>query len=132
MKHLVQEQSVFQVSIILKALINGKKVDHWVLWTFFIYNLLVLLALSSSSSIIIKVCSTFGTIVSVQVGSLLTHWLRSVGKRSSGPRVPLPVITVSIYLFILDIIIPNNFNQCIKLKLITDHDKVNELFFANK
>jgi hypothetical protein len=46
--------------------------------------------------------------------------------------VPLPVITVSIYLFILDIIIPNNFNQYIKLKLITDHDKVNELFFANK
>ncbi len=98
----------------------------------FVYNMLVLLALPPSSSIIIKVCVTFWTIVSVQVGSLLAYWLRSVVKQLSGPGVPLPVITVSIYLFILDIIIPNNFNQYIKLKLITDHDKVNELFFANK
>jgi len=80
---------------------------------FFVYNILLLLALLPSSSIIIKVYVTFGAIVSVQVGSLLTYYLVSVVKKLSGPGLALPVITVSMYLFILDIIIPNNFNQCI-------------------
>ncbi len=81
----------------------------------FVYNMLLLLALPPSSSIIVKVCVTFGMIVGVQVGSLLTYWLYSVMKQLSAPGVPLPIITASIYLFILDIIIPNNFNQCIEL-----------------
>jgi hypothetical protein len=52
--------------------------------------------------------------ISVQMGCLLTGWLQSRMKIDSAPAVPLPVLGVSIYLFILDILIPNNFNQCIE------------------
>jgi hypothetical protein len=82
---------------------------------FFVYNLLVVLALPPSSSIITKMCLTFGSIISVQVGSLLTDWLSSLVNKQPVPGVPLPVITVSTYLLILNIIIPEKFNQCIGL-----------------
>jgi hypothetical protein len=67
---------------------------------FFTYNLLILFALPSSSSMIIKICVTLGSIVSVQIGCLLTCWLRLLTKTHSVPGVPLPVITVSMYLVI--------------------------------
>jgi hypothetical protein len=79
---------------------------------FLIYNILVLIALPSSSSLITKICVTFGSIISVQIGSLLTYLLRCLTKKYSAPGVPLPVITVSVYLFILDLIMPNKFNRC--------------------
>jgi hypothetical protein len=79
---------------------------------FLVYNILVLFALPPSSSLITKICVTFGSIISVQIGSLLTYLLRRLAKKYSGPGVPLPVISVSVYLFILDLIIPNKFNQC--------------------
>jgi len=82
---------------------------------FFTYNILVLFALPPSSSMIIKICVTLGSIVSVQIGCLLACWLRRLTKTSLGPGVPLPVITVSMYIFILNIIIPTNHNQCIEL-----------------
>jgi hypothetical protein len=85
------------------------------LGNFFTYNILVLFALPPSSSIIIKICLTLGSIVSVEVGRLLTFLLRRLTKTSVSPGTPLPVITVSIYLLILNIIIPANFNQCIEL-----------------
>ena len=81
---------------------------------FFVYNVLLLLTLPPFSSIITKMCVAFGAIISVQVGGLLTDWLQFRLNVFPGPGVPLPVITVSIYLFILDIIIPNSFNQCIE------------------
>ncbi len=99
--------------------VNG--VDKWEtsgslgLIDFYVYNILILLALPPSSSIIIKMCVTLGSIVSVQVGSLFTYWLRSLVKKRSAPCVPLPVITISIYIFVLNIIIPTNLNQCIEL-----------------
>jgi len=77
---------------------------------FFTYNILVLFALRTSSSMIIKICVTIGSIVSVQIGHLLTFLLRRLTKTLVAPGVPLPVITVSIYLFILNIIIPTNRN----------------------
>jgi hypothetical protein len=59
-------------------------------------------------------CVAFGSIISVQVGCVLTDWLQHRLNVFPAPGVPLPVITVSIYLFILGIIIPNNVNQCIE------------------
>ena len=79
---------------------------------FLVYNTLVLFTLPSSSSLITKICVTFGSIVCVQIGSLLTYLLQRLAKKYSSPGVPLSVITVSVYLFILDLIIPNKFNQC--------------------
>jgi len=81
---------------------------------FFVYNILLLLTLPPFSSIITKMCVAFGSIISVQVGCVLTDWLQSRLNVYPAPGVPLPVITVSIYLFILGIIIPNNVNQCIE------------------
>ena len=82
---------------------------------FFVYNTLVLVVLPPSSSIITKMCVTFGSIISVQIGFFLTDYLHSVEEILSTPGVPLPVITVSTYLLILDNIVPEKFNQCIKL-----------------
>jgi hypothetical protein len=36
-------------------------------------------------------------------------------KVTTAPGVPLPVMTVSIYMLVLDIILPKYFNQCIEL-----------------
>ncbi|CAF1095271.1 unnamed protein product [Rotaria sordida] len=47
---------------------------------FFTYNILILLALPPSSSIIIKIYVTLGSIVSVQIGRLLTFLLRRLTK----------------------------------------------------
>jgi hypothetical protein len=79
---------------------------------FLVYNILVLFALPPSSSLITKICVTFGSIISVQIGSLLTYLLRRLAKKYSAPGVPLPIITVSIYLFILDLFMPNKLHQC--------------------
>jgi hypothetical protein len=102
------------------CLYYNKGVDKWKqsgslgLIDFFVYNILVLLTLPPFSSIIKKICVAFGSMISVQMGCLLTGWLQSRMKIDSAPAVPLPVLGVSIYLFILDILIPNNFNQCIE------------------
>ncbi len=81
---------------------------------FFVYNILVLITIPQSPSMIIKVCVAFGTMVSVQIGHLLTYRLISLVKVATAPGVPLPIITVSIYIFVLDIILPKYFNQCIE------------------
>ncbi len=81
---------------------------------FFVYNILLLLVVPQSSSIAVKACVIFGCIVSVQVGLLLTHWLKYLVNIYVVPGVPLPVIMVSVYIFLLRIIMPN-FNQCIEL-----------------
>lgn len=80
---------------------------------FLIYNMLVLVVLPLSSSTIVKTYVTVGTIVSVQIGYFLTSWLGSFIKILGQPAVPLPVIIVTMYLFILDIIFSYNSDQCI-------------------
>jgi hypothetical protein len=77
------------------------------------YNIMVLLVIPRSSSIIRKVCVTLGTIVCVQIGQLLTYWLELLVDIEFVPGIPLPVIMVSVYMFLLDIIMPI-FNQCIE------------------
>ncbi len=81
---------------------------------FFFYNMLVLLMLPPSSSTTTQICVTFGSIISVHVGCFLTDWLCSITGNLSAPGIPLPVITVSIYFWILNIIAPKKFNQCIQ------------------
>jgi len=81
---------------------------------FFVYNILILLVMTQSSSIIVKICIMLGCIINVHVGQLLTHWLQCRCKIESAPGLPLPVIMVSLYVFFLDSIMPN-FDQCVKL-----------------
>jgi hypothetical protein len=82
---------------------------------FFVYNMLVLLVLPPSSSIITQICVTFGSIISIQVGCFLTDWLCYLVGNFSAPRIPIPVIMVSLHIWILNIIIPKEFDQCIEL-----------------
>ncbi|CAF1449669.1 unnamed protein product [Rotaria sordida] len=81
---------------------------------FMIYNILILLVIPQSSSITIKLCVTFGSIATVQIGQLLMIWFLYHFEVQSAPGVPLPVIMVSIYIFLLDFIMLN-VNQCVKL-----------------
>jgi hypothetical protein len=82
---------------------------------FFVYNMLILIMLPPSSSITTQICVTFGSIISVHVGSFLTDWLCSLTGNLSAPGIPVPVITVSIYFWILNIIVPKKFDQCIQM-----------------
>ncbi len=52
------------------------------------YNIMVLLVVPQSSSIITKVCVTLGTIVCVQIGQLLTHWLELIVNIDLVPALP--------------------------------------------
>ncbi len=52
------------------------------------YNIMVLLVVPQSSSIITKVCVTLGTIVCVQIGQLLTHWLELIVNIDLVPGLP--------------------------------------------
>ena len=99
----------------VKGIDKWETSDYLGLVDIILYNILTLLALPPSSSIMIKMLVTLGSIVSVQVGSWLTYWLCSLVKIISAPGVPLPVITFSIYLFVLNIIMPTNLNECVEL-----------------
>jgi hypothetical protein len=81
---------------------------------FIIYNIMILLVMPQSSSIAVNVCVIFGCIVSIQIGQSLLHLLSYLVKLESGPGIPLPVIMVSVYIFLLDIIMPN-FDLCVEL-----------------
>jgi hypothetical protein len=93
---------------------NWKNSGNLGFMDFCTYNILLLLVLPQSSSIAVKACVIFGCLVSVQVGLLLTQWLQYLVNIRVAPGVPLPVIMVSIYIFLLDFIMPN-FNQCVEL-----------------
>ncbi len=87
-----------------------KGIDKWKqshvlgLGDFFIYNILVLISIPSSASLIIKICVALGTLISVQIGYLIMHRLQHLMKIVSAPGVPLPVITASTYMFFLNIL----------------------------
>jgi hypothetical protein len=79
-----------------------------------IFDILILLAIPQSLSVAIKMCVTFGSIISVLVGFILTLLSMRLMKLGSMPCIPLPVMIASIYLFFLDIIMPNA-SECVGL-----------------
>ena len=109
-----------------------KESDYLGVADFLSYNMFVLIVLPMSSSIMIKIYITIGTIISVQIGFLLTDYLCSFLKIYAQPAVPLPVMIVSLYLFILDIIFSYNLDQCDELKKVTNSTLINRLLFENK
>ncbi|CAF3046612.1 unnamed protein product [Rotaria sp. Silwood2] len=74
---------------------------------FFIYNLLLLWLLSPLSSTIKQMLLFFGLTVNIQIGLMITDWIRSLWKEYQMPALPLPVIFVSAYVLIIDFIIKN-------------------------
>lgn len=69
---------------------------------FYTYNLMLLSILSPLSSMITKMFVTVGYIIFVQMGSEGTIRLGRLYNQNITPGVPLPVIFVSMYTFILD------------------------------
>ncbi len=92
---------------------NGEKIGTRIgLGDFVVYNLLLLLILSPYSSIRTKIFLTLGCIISVQIGYIGTIIIFDrLWKNLTVPGIPLPVITFSIYLFIVNII-KTSLNQC--------------------
>ncbi len=92
---------------------------------FITYNTLLLLILSPISSIATKLYVTFGCIISIIIGLLLTYWLGRSVKQSCLPGVPLSVITFSTYIFFLDIFMTHP-NDCTELPFKLNHIDVNK------
>jgi hypothetical protein len=72
---------------------------------FIAYNLLLLWILPSLSSTTIQIFVLFGFIINVQIGIILTDWVRSLWKENLMPCLPLPVICISAYALIVDFIL---------------------------
>jgi hypothetical protein len=72
-----------------------------------LYNLLVLLALpaSPSSSMITQLWITLGSIISINIGHLITERLLTTYRLQSGPGLPLPVMTFTAYVILLQFIV---------------------------
>jgi hypothetical protein len=73
----------------------------------YIYNLMLLSILPPLSSMTTKVLVTVGYIISVQIGNEGIIRLGRLYNQKNIPGVPLPVVFVSMYAFILDM-----FTEC--------------------
>ncbi len=86
---------------------------------FLIYNILLLLIVSPSSSITTIILLKVGCIISVQIGYIGTIMILSrLWKNRVVPGLPLPVIIFSIYFLIVNIFITSS-NQCIENSIPT-------------
>ena len=76
---------------------------------FLSYNLMVLLALPPlpSSSTTTQLWITVGSMISIAIGYSATIWLRWTYQISRTPGVPLPVMTYTAYVLLLDVIRDN-------------------------
>jgi len=72
---------------------------------FFLFNLLLLWILRPSSSTTIQICVLVGLIINVQIGIMLTDWIGSLWEEYRMPGLPLPVILISTYALIVDLIL---------------------------
>ncbi|CAF3261115.1 unnamed protein product [Rotaria sp. Silwood2] len=122
--HLYSPWLMFRRLVKRKKPLNGAYyvlgMDKWEksallgLGDFYVYNILMLLVIPQSASMSLKVCVTLGSIISVQVGQLLTNYLQCLFKVRLAPGVPFPVMMVSLYTLLLDIIMTNS-SECVKL-----------------
>jgi hypothetical protein len=82
---------------------------------FLVYDILLLLVLSPPLSLAIKILMTIGCIISIQIGYFVTIVIfEMMWKLDEVPAFPLPIITFSIYILILDAITSLS-NQCLGL-----------------
>jgi hypothetical protein len=81
---------------------------------FIAYDLMILLALppSPSSSIITQLWITAVSIIIINIGHLVTGWLMKIYRLQVAPGVPLPVMTFTAYLLLLDIISADESTLC--------------------
>jgi len=72
---------------------------------FYAFNLMLLSVLPPLSSMTMKVCITIGYIIAIQIGQEGTALLKYFFKQSIQPALPLPIVAVFIYSFLLSILI---------------------------
>jgi len=87
---------------------------------FFYYNLMLLFILPPLLPMSAKIWVAIGGIISLQVGYVATIWIASFWNlKKIVPALPLPVITYSIYAFLVDIFMQySNLDICKYLELI--------------
>lgn len=71
---------------------------------FFIFNLMLLSVLPPLSSMKIQICVVIGHIIAVQIGHEVTHQLGRLCNQWIQPAVPVPVISVSLYAILLQLL----------------------------
>jgi hypothetical protein len=79
---------------------------------FFVFNQMVLFILLPSWSMITKILVVCGCIIAIQFGQCGTAYIHRLWKRFYVPGLPLPVITFSMYAFILNVIMNYANNDC--------------------
>ena len=81
---------------------------------FVVYNLMVLLALSPSlsSPMVVQLWTAVGAMISIEIGYLTMVWIQWGYQLIVLPGVPLPVVTYTTYVLLLDMI-HNNPNPCV-------------------
>ncbi|CAF3580373.1 unnamed protein product [Rotaria sordida] len=72
---------------------------------FYVFNLMLLNILSPLSSMTINMCITIGYIIAVQIGQEGTARIGYFCNQSKQPALPLPIVSVLIYSFLLSIFI---------------------------
>jgi hypothetical protein len=82
---------------------------------FCIYNLLLIWMLPPSASIEVQLFILFGFIISLQIGMVITGWLEKLWDATYMPGTPFPVITISAYAIILDVVMKNFDTDCVNM-----------------
>ncbi len=72
---------------------------------FYVFNLMLLTILSPLSSMTINVCITIGYIIAVQIGQEGTARIGNFCNQSKQPALPLPIVSVLIYSFLLSMFV---------------------------
>jgi hypothetical protein len=82
---------------------DGKQqFDYLGLGDFFFYNLMLLWIVPPLTSLSTKVAIAMGHVVAVHIGLEASDRLASLYNKISYPALPLPIVAVSIYAFLLD------------------------------
>jgi hypothetical protein len=97
--------------------LNMDKLDYQTglflgLGDFFVFNQMILFILLPLWSMITKILVVCGCIIAIQFGQCGTAYVHRLSKLSGVPGLTLPVITFSMYAFILNAIINYANNDC--------------------
>jgi len=114
---IYNDKKNFKDDINAEEYLNRNKFDYKSglvlgLGDFFVFNQMVLFILFPEWSLPTKILVAFGCIISIQIGQCCTAYIHQLWEVLFVPGLPLPVITFSMYAFILNIIMKYTNNDC--------------------
>ena len=86
-------------------IVRSENVSSLGLGDFLFYNLMLLWILPPSSSITTQACVAIGHIIAIQIGKALARELATLNDCGGCPALPLPIVAVSLYAWVLDLLI---------------------------